>query len=107
MILKREETGSRRQWKSMSEQRKRKDKEARRKRGMQRKRRTRKGGDTTGLTVRGDTGKVEKATLRSMKETVERGIETESDTQTNIKKGGMTERDGRGRQKGRRKEVLL
>lgn len=76
---------------------------------MQRKRRrTKTGGDTTGPKAReGDTRKAKKATLKSTKETEERGIETESDAQTNIKKGRMRERDERGCQKGRRKKVLL
>lgn len=93
----------------MSEQRKRKDTETRRERGMQRKRRrTKKGGDTTGPKAReGDTRKAETATLKSTKETEERGTETESDTQTNIKKGRLRERDERGCQKGRRTKVLL
>lgn len=109
MISKREETGSRTQWKSTRGQRKRKDIETRRKKGMQReKRRTKTEGDTTGLKVReGVTRKVEKVALKSTKETEERGTETESDTETNIKKGRMTEKEERGHQKGRKKKVLF
>lgn len=42
-----------------------------------------------------------------MKETEERSIEIECNTQMNIKKGRMTEKDKRGIQKGRKKKVLF
>lgn len=70
MIPQREETGSRVQWRSMKEQKKRKDTEIGRKKGMQgKKRKTKTKGDSTGLKVReGDMRKVEKASLKSTKE---------------------------------------
>lgn len=90
----------------MKEQRTRKETEIRRKKGMQRKKKkTKKEGDTTGLKTREDTRKVEKAILRSTKETKGRSIETESDTQTDTKKGRMTEKDERGIPKGGRTKV--
>lgn len=64
MILKKEETGSRMQWKSTKKQMRREDTETMRKKGMQRKKtKTRKEGDTTGLKVRGgNMMKAEKVT---------------------------------------------